>query len=58
MNIESMRARSYRSIKVGETTPQEAAERLRKPELYARLRAEGCSEPAVLDAVGWSQATY
>ena len=58
MNIESMRARSYRSIKVDETTPQEAAERLRKLELYARLRAEGCSEPTALDAVGWSRATY
>ena len=57
MNIESMRARSYRSIKVDETTPQEAVERLRKLELYDRLRAEGCSERTALDAVGWSRAT-
>ena len=57
MNIESMRIKSYRSFQVDETTPAEALERLRRLEMYDRLRGEGCSEATALEAVGWSRAT-
>ncbi len=58
MNIESMRAKSYRSFAVDEATPPEALERLRRLETCDELRAEGCSEAAALRAVGWSRPTY
>ena len=38
MNIESMRIRSYRSFKVGEHVPAQAAERYRTLQAYAQLR--------------------
>jgi len=36
----------------------EARERLRCMELFAELRAEGCSEKSCLKAIGWSRAKY
>jgi transposase len=57
MNIESMRARSYRSIAADEHVPEEAAERFRTLEAYDRLRAGGCSEAAALRQLGISRRT-
>ena len=57
MQIRSLRIRSYRSFKVNDTTPAHALERLRRIETYRELRAEGCTEPTALRAVGWSRST-
>ena len=40
------------------TLPSEAADRLRRLELFQTLRGEGCSEATALAAIGWSRATY
>ena len=58
MQIKSLRVKSYRSFKVNDTLPSEAADRLRRLELFQTLRGEGCSEATALKAVGWSRATY
>ena len=57
MRIESMRARSYRSIAVDEDVPAEAAERFRTLEAYDRLREAGCGEEAALEQIGISRRT-
>ena len=56
MQIKSLRIKSYRSFRIDDTTPADAFERLRKIETYRALRAEGCSEPTALRAIGWSRA--
>ena len=58
MQIKSLRIQSYRSFRIDDTTPAHAFERLRKIETYRALRAEGCSEPTALRAIGWSRAAY
>ena len=57
MNIKSMRIRSYRSFKVDEHVPAEAAERYRTLEAYRRLRDCGCDEAGALAHVGISRRT-
>lgn len=57
MQIKSLRVKSYRSFKVNDTLPADAADRLRRLELFQALRGEGCSEATALAAVGWSRAT-
>lgn len=58
MQIKNLRLKAYRSWVVDDTTPPQAAQRLRKLDVYASLRAEGCSETTALEAIGWSRATY
>ena len=49
MNIESMRARSYRSFKVDDADlPEQARERLLAIRRFGKLRSAGCSEQAAL----------
>ena len=57
MNIESMRIRSYRSFKVDEHVPAQAAERYRTLRAYQRLRLAGCSETGALTHIGISRRT-
>ncbi len=57
MQIKSLRVKSYRSFKVNDMLPAEAADRLRRLDLFQTLRGEGCSEATALKAVGWSRAT-
>ena len=57
MNIESMRIRSYRSFKVDEHVPAQAAERYCTLQAYQRLREAGCSETGALTHVGISRRT-
>ena len=57
MNIKSMRIRSYRSFKVDEQVPAEAAERYRTLQAYRRLRDGGCNEEAALEQLGISRRT-
>ena len=57
MNIKSMRIRSYRSFKVHEHIPAEAAERYRTLQAYRRLRIAGCGEAGALTHVGISRRT-
>ena len=58
MQIKSLRIKSYRSWRVNDTASSEAIERLKKLELYDRLRREGCRAGTALEALGWSRATY
>jgi transposase InsO family protein len=58
MQIRSLRVKAYRSWTVDDTTPAEAADRLRRLDLVLKLKSEGCSEATALDAVGWSRATF
>ena len=58
MQRQSLRIRSYRSFRVDDRLPADAAERLRKIETFQALRAEGCSEASALKAIGWSQSAY
>ena len=55
MQIKSL---GIRRLRIDDTTPPDAFERLRKIETFRELRAEGCSEAAALRAIGWSRATY
>ncbi len=57
MQIRSLRLKSYRSFRVNDTSDPAAADRLRRIELYEKLRGEGCAEAIALEAVGWSRAT-
>ena len=58
MNIESMRARSYRSFKVdGAELPAPARERLLAIRRFQELRAAGCAEQAALKEIGVSRRT-
>ena len=57
MQFYSKRHLSNRAIQVDESTPPDALDRLRRIEMYDRLRSEGCSEATALEAVGWSRAT-
>ena len=58
MNIESMRARSYRSFKVDDADlPEQARERLLAVHRFGKLRSAGCSEQAALTEVGVSRST-
>ncbi|MCY4277193.1 MAG: integrase core domain-containing protein [Gammaproteobacteria bacterium] len=57
MQLYSKRHLSHRAIQADESTPPDALDRLRRIGMYDRLRSEGCSEAAALDAVGWSRAT-
>ena len=57
MNIESMRIRSYRSFKVDEHVPAQAAERYRTLRAYAQLRLAGCGEAGALAHIGISRRT-
>ena len=54
MQVKSVRTRSYRSFAVGDTTPADAFERLKRIETYQAFRAEGRSEATALRAVRWS----
>lgn len=56
MQIKSLP--TYRNLRIDDTTPKDAFERLRKIETYRELRAEGCGEATALRAIGWSRATY
>jgi len=58
MQIRSLRIKAYRSWTVDETTPPEVSDRIRKLEIVARLREEGCSLATALEVIGWSRATY
>ncbi|WP_446831958.1 helix-turn-helix domain-containing protein [Candidatus Foliamicus sp.] len=55
MQIKSL---GMKRVRMDDTTPGDAFERLRKIETYRELRAEGCGEAAALRAVGWSRSTY
>ena len=57
MNIESMRIRSYRSFKVDDGVPAEAAKRVQTLKAYERLRAAGCHEAGALQQLGISRRT-
>ena len=57
MNIKSMRIRSYRSFKVDEHVPAEAAERYRTLKAYQRLRDSGCNDAGALEQLGVSRRT-
>ena len=58
MQTRSLRIRSYKSWRVNTTASLSAKARLKKLELYATLRQEGCSSVTALEALGWSRATY
>ena len=58
MQTRSLRIRSYKSWRVNTTASPFAKARLKKLELYATLRQEGCSSVTALEALGWSRATY
>ena len=55
MQIKSL---GIKRLRLDDTTPADAFERLSKIETYRELRAEGCSEAAALRAVGWSRSAY
>ena len=58
MNIESMRTRSYRSLRVDDAElPAAARERLLAIRRYDELRAAGCAEQAALKEIGTSRRT-
>ncbi len=54
MQIKSL---GIKRLRLDDTTPADAFERLRRIGTYLELRAEGCSEAAALRAVGWSRST-
>ena len=58
MQRHSLRIRSYRSFRVDDSLPADAAERLHKIETFQALRAEGCREKTALAAIGWSRSKY
>ena len=58
MQIKSLRLKSYRSWRMMDTASPAALGRLKKLELYVRLRQEGCQSASALEATGWSRATY
>lgn len=55
MQIKSL---GIKRLRLDDTTPADAFERLAKIETYRELRAEGCSEAAALRAIGWSRSAY
>lgn len=55
MQIQSLR---IQHLRLDDTTPRDAFERLSKIQTYQALRGEGCSEPTALSAIGWSRSTY
>ena len=58
MQTHSLRIKSYRSWAVNDTATPAAIERLRKLELYEKLKQEGCSQASCLEAIAWSKSTY
>ena len=58
MQTRSLRIRAYKSWGENTTASPFAKARLKKLELYATLRQEGCSSVTALEAPGWSRATY
>ncbi len=58
MQIKSLRIKSYRSWPINDTVGADAIARMKTLKLYRTLKAEGCSSPTCLEAIGWSKATY
>lgn len=58
MQIKSLRLKSYRSWAIADTASSTAIGRIKKLELYATLKSEGCRAALCLQAIGWSKATY
>lgn len=58
MQIKSLRIKSYRSWTINDTASADAVSRMKKLELYDKLKAEGCHPAICLEAIGWSKATY
>lgn len=56
MHVRSLRINAYRSWASDETTPPEVPDRIRKLEIVAHLREEGCSMPNALEVIGRSSA--
>jgi len=58
MQIKSLRIKYYRSWAINDTASADAVARLKKLELYDKLKAEGCHSTTRLEVIGWSRATY
>ena len=58
MQIISLRIKSYRSWHIADTASSKAIARLKKLELYDKLKSEGCRASLCLQAIGWSKAKY
>lgn len=59
MQIKSARIKSYRSWRIDDRTFSKVAkERRKKLDLFAKLRADGCSEAIALEAIETSRSTY
>lgn len=58
MQIKSLRIKPYRSWSIDDTASADAIERLKKLELYGKLKAEGCTRQICLEVIGCSKATY
>ncbi len=58
MQIKSLRIKSYKSWAINDTAGADAIARMKTLKLYRTLKAEGCSSPTCLEAIGWSKATY
>ena len=58
MQNKSLRIKSYRSWAIADTASKEAIARIKKLELYEKLKSEGCSMALCLQVIDWSKATY
>ena len=58
MQIKSLRIKSYRSWAIADTVSEVATARIKKLELYAELKSDGCTTALCLKAIGCSKATY
>ena len=58
MQTKSLRIQSYRSWTISDTASNTAVTRLKKLELYDKLKAQGCSLEIRLEAIGWSKSTF
>ena len=52
MPTKSLRIKSYRSWTINDTSNEATIERLKKLELYTRLKTESCISPALKSSAG------
>ncbi len=58
MQIQSLRIKSYRSGCVSDNTSKVAIDRLKRLELYAELKLQGCNEETRLKVINASNPLF
>ena len=57
MQIKSLRIKYYRSWAINDTASVDAVARLKKLELYDKLKDEGFHSTTRLEVIGWSRVS-